>query len=134
MLHFIVVKPAIENMDDVGIWGILFADRLECDEFRFSIDRVIGHFKRENLKSQIRGKITNLLCSFVDRLYLLDENEMERYLENISILAMPKWFLPFDVITSRNGTKWDLQVIPNRETRQIIETRFGNTLCQQLLY
>jgi hypothetical protein len=129
VLLFIVVKPAIEDMDDVRIWRILFADGLECDEFRFSIDRVIGHFKREHLKSQISGKITNLLCVFVNRLDLLVENEMERYLENISILAMPKWFLPFNVITRRNGTKWDLQVIPKSETRQIIETKFGNTLC-----
>lgn len=50
VLLFIVVKPAIENVNDVRIWGVLLAHGLECDEFSLSVNSVIPHFKRESLK------------------------------------------------------------------------------------
>src|SRR5436190_22162352 len=101
MLIFIVVKPTIEDVDDVRIWRILFADCLECDEFGLSIDTVIGHFKRENLKVRYNIIITDVFCISVNGLYLLDLDELGEYLEYIGVLATSKGFFPFDVVTRR---------------------------------
>ena len=127
------MKPTIEDVDDMRIWRIFFADSLECDEFGLSIDTVAGYFKRENLKVRYRSILTDLFCISVNGLDLLDLDEAEEYLEHIGVLAMSKWFFPFDLVTRGNGNKWQLKVIPAREFRQIVETEFGNALCGRLL-
>src|SRR5437667_7858291 len=43
------------------------------------------------------------------------------YLENIGIMTMSKGFVPVDIITRRNRTKWKLEAIPFRQFFQLFK-------------